>query len=90
MACLRPPSLNKIVNPDLARAALHGVEPYGEFKAYVRLAKPDRRPSYMKVMGLYAPDIFRARIRCDQIKNLAGDTNVISVELREHITSSDF
>ena len=40
-------NLDKVVNPDLARAALHGVTPYGAFKAYVRFAVPEKSPIYL-------------------------------------------
>lgn len=86
MTTYNPACFDKIVNPDLARAALHGVAPYGEFMAYVRLAKPEEHPTYMSIEALCAPDLIKARIPCDQMDNLAEDTNVLSVELREHIS----
>jgi hypothetical protein len=87
MTQFSPAYLDKIVNPELARAAMHSVEPHGEFKAYVRLAAPEQRPSYMKFMELYSPGIFKAFIPCAQIENVADDSNVLSVELCEHISS---
>ncbi|HUY69178.1 MAG TPA: hypothetical protein VMV79_07745 [Alphaproteobacteria bacterium] len=79
-------SFAKIVNPDLARAALRGVESFGEFRIIVRLAQPERTPPYMTVTGVHSPGHMKARIPCDQIARLDKDTNVLSVELREHVS----
>ena len=87
MTRFSPAYLEKIVNPDLAHAAMRTAEPYGEFKAYVRLAKPELFPTYMsKVVALNSPGLFKACISCDQIEHAADDNNVISIELREHIS----
>ena len=79
------PSMGKIVNPNLALAAMHPVEPYGEFIALVKMAESKPHPSCLKAAQLYAPDLWKALIPCDQIDDLVADTNVISIELREHI-----
>jgi hypothetical protein len=79
-------SLEKIVNPNLALAALNTVEPYGDFIALVKMAKPRQHPpTCLKSARLYAPNLWKALIPCDQIDDLVADTNVISVELRERI-----
>jgi hypothetical protein len=83
-----PAYLEKIVNPDMARAALRNAEPHGEFKAFVRLAKPEDHPSYMRSIELHSAGLVKARIPCNKIAFVAADTNVISIELREHISSS--
>jgi hypothetical protein len=79
-------SLEKIVNPNLALAALNSAEPYGEFIALVKMAQSKPYPTCLKAARLYAPDLWKAMIPCDQIDDLVADTNVISVELREHIS----
>ena len=76
----------KIVNPELALGPLRDDKPHGEFKAIVHLAKPDKHPSYMKIIGLYSPGFLKARIPCSQMNRIAADANVLSVELREHIS----
>ena len=63
MTSFNPTSFGKIVNPDFAMAALHGYEPHGEFKAYVRMAKPGQRPANMKVMEIHSDDML-VSIRC--------------------------
>jgi hypothetical protein len=85
----QPTYLDKIVNADLARTALHNVEPFGEFTAYVRLASPEKCPSYMEALEfqLHMPGYLKVRIPCAEIARVAGDSNVLSVELREHISS---
>ena len=81
-------SLQKIVNPDLAQAALRGTIRHGEFRAYVRLAKPEKKSPYMEVLGSHSPGLIKARIRCDEINQAAEDNNVVSIELREYISSN--
>ncbi len=78
----------KILNPELTRGALHGNNPHGEFEAIVHLATPEKHPSYMKILGTYSPGFLKARIPCSQIKRISSDDNVLSVELRAHISSS--
>ncbi|MDX2028628.1 MAG: hypothetical protein SFW62_08330 [Alphaproteobacteria bacterium] len=78
----------KIVNPDLAITVLHSIDPRGEFKAFVRLAKPEKPSSYMKVMEIHSPGLFKVRIPCDRIMRVANDRNVLSVELYEHISGT--
>ncbi|MFY9287976.1 MAG: hypothetical protein WAO98_05695 [Alphaproteobacteria bacterium] len=80
-----PTYLNKIVNPDLARVAMRSNEPRGAFKAFVRLAKP---PKQSDVLELLSPGCFKFCIPCNEIESFAQDKNVISIELREHITSN--
>ncbi len=77
---------DKIVNPDFANFFTRGIEPYGEFKAFVRFAEPERTPSYMRVMEMHSPGLFKVRIPCDQIEAAADDDNILSIELREHTT----
>ncbi len=69
---INPTSLGKIVNPEFAMAVLHGYEPHGEFKAYVRMADQS--------------DDVLVSIRCDQIEKIVDDSNVLSVELREYVS----
>ncbi len=89
MANLSPRPLDKIVNPGLAYAALNNVTPRGDFKVYVKIAQENLRTSArMKAARkAYAPGLFTMRIPCSEIPALAADANVISIELREHITS---
>ena len=81
--------LDKIVNPELVRTALHTVEPFGEFTAYVKLAEPENCPSYMEALGmqLISPGYLKVRIPCAEITRVGTDSNVLSVELRQHISS---
>ena len=87
---VHPAFHNKIVNPDLAVVALHGNEMHGEFKAFVRLAKPEKRPCGMRVMEIHSGDLLNVRIRCDQIEHVVGNKNVLSVELREYVSTDGF
>jgi hypothetical protein len=80
-----PHFYDKIINSHLACTALRGIAPYGEFKAIVRLARPEKHPSYMTVTGIHSPGHVKARIRCDQIARIGCDRNVLSVELRQHV-----
>jgi hypothetical protein len=75
----------KIVNPDLARMVLHAAEPCGEFRVIVRLVRPGKLPRYMKATGLHSPGHIKARIPCNQIQRAGNDSNVVSIELREHV-----
>jgi len=79
-------TVQKIVNPELARGPMRGDKPHGEFKAIVHLASPDKHPPYMKILGLYSPGFLKARIPCSQINRISADANVLSVELREHVS----
>jgi hypothetical protein len=79
-------TLHKIINPDLARAALHSAERFGEFQIIVRFARPEKHPSYMKVTGEHSAGHMKALIPCDQIDRLEDDRNVLSVELRQYIS----
>jgi hypothetical protein len=89
MGNMNHPAFNdKVINPDLAMVPFHGTEPYGEFKAIVRLARPENRPSAMKVMEIYSANLLNVRIRCDQIKCVIEDVNVLSVELREYVSKT--
>ncbi len=78
--------LSKIVNPELARGPLRDAEPHGEFHAIVRLAKPEAYPAYMKILGLYSPGFLKARIPCSEMRHVASDSNVVSVELCAHVS----
>ncbi len=75
----------KIVNPDLARMAMNKAEPHGEFHVIVRLVRPGQVPRYMKATGLHSPGNIKARIPCNQIRHINDDSNVVSIELREHV-----
>lgn len=88
MANLNPFHFAKILNPNLALAALASATPHGEFKAYVRLAKSGRYPASLKSTRVCAPGLVKGRIACAQIRALAADSNVVSIELREHIASA--
>lgn len=90
MASLYPKCFDKIANPDFAIAALHGSEPHGEFKAIVRFAQPEKRPTDIKVMEIYSEDLFKVRIPCDQIEHFTEDGNVLRVDIQEHISSAEF
>ncbi|MER2519861.1 MAG: hypothetical protein ABTQ34_04130 [Bdellovibrionales bacterium] len=85
MANLNPFHFAKILNPNLALAALASATPHGEFKAYVRLAKSGRYPASLKSTRVCANGLIKGRIACSQIRALAADSNVVSIELREHI-----
>ena len=74
---------NKIVNPYLARMALHAAQSFGRFNVIVRFAKP-KYPSYVKVIGQHSPGHVKATVPCDQIERMSRDHNVLSIELREH------
>jgi hypothetical protein len=87
MTNLHPAFFDKIANPDLALAALHNNELHGEFKALVRLARPDKRPSGVKVMEIHSADVIKVRIRCDQIEHFVEDGNVLRIELSEYISN---
>jgi hypothetical protein len=78
-------SYDKIVNPALARLAFHANEAFGEFKVIVRFAKP-KYPPYLKVIGPHSPGHIKARVPCNQIARMSQDNNVLSIELREHVT----
>ena len=77
--------MEKIVNPNLALAALNCLEPYGEFKALIKTVTETELPSCFKSVEFYAPGLLKPYIPCSQIERAAADTNVISIELREHI-----
>lgn len=79
---------DKIVNPEITRGILHSDNPHGEFEAIVHLAKPETHPPYMKILGTYSPGFLKARIPCSQMRRISADQNVLSVELRAHISSS--
>ena len=78
------PAYAKIVNPYLARMALHAAETFGEFQVIVRFAKP-KYPSYLTVTGQHSPGHIKARVPCNQIERMSRDSNVLSIELREHV-----
>ena len=78
-------NMKKIVNPNLALAALNKACPYGEFKAFVKVEKSRPHPAYLKEAKTCAPGVVKARIACDQIETAIANSNVISIELREHI-----
>ena len=80
--------LEKVINPNLTFAALHSAAPHGEFKALVTYAKNKPYPDYLTAVEFYAPNVLAARIPCDKIESANADSNVISIEIREHITSS--
>lgn len=88
MANLNPFHFAKILNPTLALAALASAKPHGEFKAYVRLAKTGRYPASLKATRVCAPGLVKGRIACSQIRALAADSNVVSIELCEHVASA--
>lgn len=78
------PKTDKIINSHMTEA--FGLVPRGAFKAFVRFAAPEKTPSYMKVMELHSPGLFKVSIPCDQMETAADDENVLSIELREHTT----
>lgn len=82
------PHLGKVVNPDLALTVLHSIDPRGEFKAFVRLAKPEKPSRYMKIVEVHSPGLLKALIPCDRLTRIANDRNVLSVELREHVSGT--
>jgi hypothetical protein len=79
-------SLGKILDPHLARLALRGNKPAGEFGVIVRFHQPNKTPRHMKVTGQHSPGYFKARIPCSKINSVLGDRNILSIELREHVT----
>jgi hypothetical protein len=78
------PAFEKIVNPHLARMALHGAEAFGEFQVILRLAQP-KYPPYLKVTGMHSPGHIKATVPCGQIARMSRDHNVLSIELRQYI-----
>ena len=80
--------LEKIINPNLTVAALNCAEPFGEFKALVKYTKAEPYPDYLTAVEFYAPDVLKAHIPCSKIEHANADANIISIEIREHITSS--
>jgi hypothetical protein len=74
-------SSEKIINTNLLRIGSHGA-----FKAYVRLAQPEKPPACMQVMELHSPGLLTVRIPCDMLNDAADDSNVLSIELCEHDT----
>jgi hypothetical protein len=84
MSNARSPAFDKIVNPYLARMAMHAAEIFGEFQVIVRFAKP-KYPSYLKITGQHSPGHVKALVPCNQIERMERDNNVLSIELREHV-----
>jgi len=78
----------KIVNPAMAAAPLSKVNPFGEFKALIKFAEPKRSHSSLTSIKMISPNVIQAHFPCDQTQNLVADKNVISIEIREHIASS--
>jgi len=85
MTQTHPDFSGKIVNLHLARAALHADKVFGEFRVIVRFQRPGRPPACMTVTGRHSAGHFRARIPCSAIESVARDSNVVSLELSEHI-----
>jgi hypothetical protein len=58
----------------------------GAFNAIVRLSRPEYRPDYMKILGQFTPGFMSAQIGCDALDRAEADSNILSVELREHLS----
>jgi len=77
----------KIVNPRLALLAARGVAGFSEFGVIVTLAPEAKLPSYMKAASSVASSSdINAHLPCDRIDLVAGDRDVLSVELRVLVT----
>ena len=63
-----------------------GQAPRGLFNAIVRLARPEYRPSYMRILGPFSPGFVQAEIAYDAFAAAAADKNVLAVELRAHLS----
>jgi hypothetical protein len=75
----------KIINPELAQMALRAARPCGEFKVIVRLQQPGKLPRYIKAAGLHSPGHIKGRMPCEKIEAIGRDSNIVSLELREHV-----
>jgi len=82
---LNDSSLEKLVDPHLAKLALHASKPAGEFGVIVRFQNPNKRSHLMKVTGQHSPGYYKARVPCSKIWSVIQDRNILSVELREHV-----
>ena len=85
--CVQTDPMTKLVNPQLAQAALNGADRFGDFKAYVRLRAAATQPAGYQPIPCYGADIYAASIPCAQFERIVADANVLSVELREYVTS---
>lgn len=81
--------INKIVNPELAVGPLRDLTPHGEFEAIVHVAEPQAHSPYMRILGPYSPGFLKVRIPCSKIAALTDDANVLSIELRAHLSDSE-
>ncbi len=57
---------------------------HGTFDAIVRLARPEYRPSYMKILGQFSPGFMRAEIDYTAFPEATADRDVLAVELRAY------
>ena len=75
----------KIINSDPNRLAPRGVDTAGEYGVIVKLAQPEKHPTYMKDVRPHSPGHIKARISSELIDRMIGDHNVVSVEFCEHV-----
>ncbi len=73
----------KFTNRHLTRGHNAETAP-GTYDAIVRLARPEYRPSYMRILGQFSPGFMRARIDFADFPQAGADRDVIAVELRAH------
>ena len=78
--------MTKLVNPQLAQAALNSTDRCGDFKAYVRLNPNAAQPAGYRPIPYYGADFYVASIPCDRFEAIIADANVLSIELREYVT----
>lgn len=52
------------------------------FNAIVRLARPEYRPNYMRILGEFSPGFMRAEIAYHAFAKAEADGDVLTVELR--------
>lgn len=52
------------------------------FNAIVRLARPEYRPNYMRILGEFSPGFMRAEIAYNAFDQAQADRDVLTVELR--------
>lgn len=73
----------KFTNIHLTRGH-HAEAPHGTYDAIVRLARPEYRPPYMRILGQFSPGFMRARIDFADFPQAYADRDVLAVELRAH------
>lgn len=83
MTDIRDMFADKFTNTHLTRG--HNADaPHGTYDAIVRLARPEYRPPYMRILGQFSPGFMRARIDFADFPQASADRDVLTVELRAH------